>query len=297
MNGISSKALAFGGPENKKKFNDGTELNTDFDLSWYETDFRSYDPQIGKFWQIDAMADYYEDWSPYTFALNNPILFNDPTGLASETPRETSTPDKPKELAPVVVTGVRKKITIPAGLTMTNTPGTLMKPNPNYVPNARAPQNQGKYIPVQTRACVNGCVNPGHPDHNHEGGEIYEDIIIEVVTLGIPVSKLRHLRLAKFLAKRGKTVLGKFPDYINLANKLNAKRFNIPTEIWAKMTAEQQWAANVKFLERMIARGDEIILSNPVKDINKVTGAFRRELDYLIEKGFKISSDGASMIK
>ncbi len=47
----------------------------------------------------------------------------------------------------------------------------------------------------------------------------------------------------------------------------------------------------------MIARGDDIILSNPVKDINKVTGAFRNELDYLIEKGFKISSDGTRMIK
>ena len=63
------------------------------------------------------------------------------------------------------------------------------------------------------------------------------------------------------------------------------------------MTKNEQWAANVKFLERMIARGDEIILSNPVKDINKVTGAFRNELDYLITRGFHISKDGASMIK
>lgn len=86
MNGISSKALNFGVSENKFKFNDGTEFgNKEFSdgsgLDIYETPFRGYDPQIGRFMQIDAMADDFVDWSPYNFALNNPISFNDPTGL------------------------------------------------------------------------------------------------------------------------------------------------------------------------------------------------------------------------
>ncbi len=93
-------------------------------------------------------------------------------------------------------------------------------------------------------------------------------------------------------AKTGTTVLGKYPDYINLAGELGAKRFNIPISVWNKMTSSEQWAANVKFLDRMITRGDKIVLSNRVIDINKVTGAFRQELDYLISKGYKLSSDG-----
>jgi hypothetical protein len=91
--------------------------------------------------------------------------------------------------------------------------------------------------------------------------------------------------------------LGKYPDYINLASELNAKRFNIPTEIWRKMTPAEQWAANQKFLDRMITRGDNIVLSNKVTDINSVSGAFRKELDYLMGKGYRLSSDGGSIIK
>ena len=63
------------------------------------------------------------------------------------------------------------------------------------------------------------------------------------------------------------------------------------------MSAAEQWAANQKFLDRAIARGDDILLSNPVRNINDVTGAFRQELDYLIIKGFQLSADGTRLIR
>jgi len=50
--------------------------------------------------------------------------------------------------------------------------------------------------------------------------------------------------------KGGQTFLGKFPDDINLADDLGARRFNIPPEVWARMTKAEQWAANKKFLDR-----------------------------------------------
>ncbi|MDI9312807.1 MAG: hypothetical protein QM535_21535 [Limnohabitans sp.] len=63
------------------------------------------------------------------------------------------------------------------------------------------------------------------------------------------------------------------------------------------MSAAEQWGANTQFLDRMIMRGDKIILSNPVLDINKVSGAFRKELDYMIGKGYRLNSGGTQLIK
>lgn len=94
------------------------------------------------------------------------------------------------------------------------------------------------------------------------------------------VEKIEGLSNWSIPGNRGITVLGKYPDYKNLASELGAKRFNIPIAIWNKMSLSEQWVANVKFLDRIIARGDKIILSNQVTDINRVNGAFRKELDY-----------------
>lgn len=48
---------------------------------FYETDFRGYDATLGRFHAYDLMASKYGGITPYHYALNNPIGFNDPTGL------------------------------------------------------------------------------------------------------------------------------------------------------------------------------------------------------------------------
>jgi len=79
MAGISSKALNFGSPENKKKFND-IEETRELDLNQLDAFYRTLDPQIGRFLQIDPKIESAEAWSPYSAMLNNPIRYSDPLG-------------------------------------------------------------------------------------------------------------------------------------------------------------------------------------------------------------------------
>ena len=78
MAGISSKAA--GGVENKVKF---TSQLFDDDLGWntYQMKFRTHDPQIGRFLQIDPLADQYVHNSTYAYAENDVIRAVDVEGL------------------------------------------------------------------------------------------------------------------------------------------------------------------------------------------------------------------------
>lgn len=60
------------------------------------------------------------------------------------------------------------------------------------------------------------------------------------------------VRLSAKAAKGGTRVLGNYSAYTKLATELGARRFQIPTNVWNKLTAAEQWAANQKFLDRMI---------------------------------------------
>jgi len=86
MTGISSKALAFGDPKNKKGYNgnelQSKEFNDGSGLEFYDFNARTYDQQIGRFLQTDPESEEgdQESWTPYHFGFNNPVLHNDPDG-------------------------------------------------------------------------------------------------------------------------------------------------------------------------------------------------------------------------
>jgi RHS repeat-associated protein len=73
---------------NAYKANGGTELGSNEwsdgkGLDLYETTFRSYNAQTGRFMQVDPLMESTANLGGYTFGANNPIYFEDPLGLAS----------------------------------------------------------------------------------------------------------------------------------------------------------------------------------------------------------------------
>ncbi len=49
---------------------------------------RNYMPDIGRWGNIDALAETFFKYSPYSFSNNNPIFFADPSGLSPESTKE-----------------------------------------------------------------------------------------------------------------------------------------------------------------------------------------------------------------
>ena len=81
---ISSVKLgdgAEGGLKNNNLYND-KELIDDADLNWYDYGFRNYDPQTGRFMQIDPLAGNLSGISPYACAFDDPITNIDVLGLS-----------------------------------------------------------------------------------------------------------------------------------------------------------------------------------------------------------------------
>lgn len=79
MAGISSRALKNPYSENRNNYN-GIEQTAEIGLNQYDAFYRTLDPQIGRWWQMDPEADQYPGISAYSSNFNNPIYFGDLLG-------------------------------------------------------------------------------------------------------------------------------------------------------------------------------------------------------------------------
>jgi len=84
----------------KNKFT-GKKWDDEFGVNLYNFPARDYDPMIGRWLSVDPVANEFPNYSPYNYAYNNPLAFNDPTGKSGEAVIERD--KKGKETGNVIV--------------------------------------------------------------------------------------------------------------------------------------------------------------------------------------------------
>lgn len=80
-----------------------------------------------------------------------------------------------------------------------------------------------------------------------------------------------------------------------MAKDLKANYFGVPTEQWNAMSEAERWAANQRFLDAAITRGDTFRLATPIEKVNP-SGYTDKEIRYLMGKGYQLGADRTSLV-
>lgn len=72
----------------KYRYN-GQEYQDELGLNMYDYGARNYDPALGRWMNIDPLAEKDRRWTPYKYCYNNPLRFIDPDGMGEFEPTKT----------------------------------------------------------------------------------------------------------------------------------------------------------------------------------------------------------------
>ncbi|CAM1362586.1 hypothetical protein TPENAI_30048 [Tenacibaculum litopenaei] len=59
----------------------GKELNEEPGIQWHDFGARNYDAALGRWMNLDPLAEKYYEYTPYNYVGSNPIIRTDPTGM------------------------------------------------------------------------------------------------------------------------------------------------------------------------------------------------------------------------
>jgi len=227
----------------------------------YKMGARYYNPEIGRFITRDTYrGDIYKPWTQnlYTYCNNNPVNYVDPTGHMSFNPG--------------------------AGLNYVNE---------NYIVPFFDPGDTALGAVKSTFKAVG-------VTFVWVGGKAYA---INAGTAGAGTAVVAGEGATAKIAEEvegassaPQKVIGNYPEYVKMSNKLGTKPFSVPDNIWNKMTTTEQWTANKKFLDRAIAKGSEFNLATPIDKVRP--GSYlQKEIEYLTSQGYKLDSTGTKLVK
>ncbi|MDM1046586.1 DUF4329 domain-containing protein, partial [Myroides sp. 1354] len=70
--------------QNYKYQYNAKELQEELGLNLYDYGARNYDVAIGRWMNVDPLAEKFPGWNPYHYVHNNPVNLVDPTGMSAE---------------------------------------------------------------------------------------------------------------------------------------------------------------------------------------------------------------------